>query len=339
MMVSELGEFGLIQLLSEILGPAPLAKADCSGLLVDIGDDTAIWRPEDSVELATTDTMVEGVHFRLTTTSWRDLGWKAIAINLSDIAAMGTVPQYALVSLGLSPETEVDSVADLYRGMADICREYGCWVIGGDTVSSPCTMINVTLTGRALGEITYPENVLRRSEAKVGDKIAVTGFLGNSGAGLRMLSNNMHLAESTAQSLAQAHNKPTPRVAEGQALVKAGVRAAMDLSDGLMADLPKLCRESRTAARVYIDRLPISPALGEAFGPEALDLALTGGEDYELIFSGSQQALQLASEAFSTPATIIGEMAEGEPGQVTLIDKSGQVVEWPKSGWEHFTSS
>ena len=210
------------------------------GVLLDIGDDTAAWKPGSAVELVTTDTMVEDVHFRIETTSYRDLGWKALAINLSDIAAMGGVPRYALVSLGLSPDTEGESVVEMYRGMKEIGEEFGCRVIGGDTVGAPCMMINVTLIGEAIGSGEF----LRRDGARAGDLIAVTGWLGSSGAGFRVLNGDIDVSGDVRGRLEAAHNRPIPRVAEGQALLRAGVRAAMDLSDGLMSDLPKMCAKS-----------------------------------------------------------------------------------------------
>ncbi|MEE9248223.1 MAG: thiamine-phosphate kinase [Dehalococcoidia bacterium] len=337
MKVSELGEFGLIELMSEILGPLPLAPASGYGLLTPIGDDTALWRTTDSIQVLTTDTMVEGVHFRLATTSWRDLGWKALAINLSDIAAMGCTPRYAVVALGIPPETEVQSVADIYRGMADISEQYQCQVVGGDTVSAPCVMITVSLTGQALGDKPFPQNVLTRSGAREGDSIAVTGFLGASGAGLRMLTENPSLNDPGARHMKRAHNRPCPRVTEGQALCRSGIRAAMDLSDGLMADLPKLCKASGVAAKVYLDRIPVDPKVAEAFATQALDLALTGGEDYELLFAGDEDSIERATRDCPTPVTVIGNLVSGEPGKVTLIDESGREVEWTKGGWEHFT--
>ncbi len=306
---------------------------DSRGVVLDIGDDTAAWKPGSDVELATTDTMVEDVHFRTGTTSYRDLGWKALAINLSDIAAMGGVPRYALVSLGLSPDTEGESVVELYRGMKEIGEEFGCRVIGGDTVGAPCMMINVTLIGEAMGSGEF----LRRDGARAGDLIAVTGWLGSSGAGFRVLNGDANVSGDVRERLEAAHNRPNPRVSEGQALLRAGVRAAMDLSDGLMSDLPKMCAMSGVEARVSISNLPVPGDVREVFGPEAMTLALTAGEDYELLVVGSREALERAAEEIALPLTVIGEMVEGEAGVVTLLGDDGLPVEAPKSGWEHFS--
>ena len=332
-----MGEFELIELLADILGPPTITSRDSHGLLIAIGDDAALWRAPESVEILTTDTMIEGVHFRLNTTPWRDLGWKALAINLSDIAAMGGAPLYAIVSLGLNPDTEVESVADMYRGMADIAGEYRCSIVGGDTVSAPCTMITVSLTGHASCDRAYPENVLTRSRAQAGQRIAVTGYLGGSGAGFKMLSEGLAFDDDSADYMERAHNHPTPRVAEGQLLLRQGVRAAMDLSDGLMADLPKMCKASGVAAKINSHRVPIHPKVRRAFGEQALELALSGGEDYELLFTGDERVIERVNKECPTPVTVIGEVIEGEPGTVTLLDESGTEVEWTAKGWEHFT--
>ncbi len=321
----------MVEIIADVLG----ARQRDDEVLLDIGDDTAAWRTGEGVELATTDTMVQDVHFRLETTSCRDLGWKALAINLSDIAAMGGVPRYALVSLGLSPDTEAESVAELYRGMKDIGDEFGCSVVGGDTVGAPCMMINVTL----IGEAAEPGCFLRRDAAKVGDLLAVTGYLGSSGGGFRVLNEKIEVTPDVRDRLKDAHNRPMPRVKEGQAFLNAGVRAAMDLSDGLMSDLPKMCGMSGLGARVSVGELPISADVKSVFGAGATALALAAGEDYELLVAGSRGALERASEAMITQVTVIGEMEEGEPGVVRLVDENRLAIEAPKSGWEHFSNS
>ncbi len=321
-----------MEMIADVLGARE--QDGRGGVLLDIGDDTAAWRTGSGVELATTDTMVQDVHFRLETTSYRELGWKALAINLSDIAAMGGAPRYALVSLGLHPDTDVEEVAELYRGMKEIGDEFGCRVVGGDTVGAPCMMINVSL----IGETLDPGCFMRRDAAKAGDLIAVTGWLGGSGGGFRVLNDGIEVATDVKGRLKDAHNRPVPRVKEGQTLLKAGVRAAMDLSDGLMSDLPKMGRMSRLTARVSVEDLPISADVREVFGPEAVGLALTAGEDYELLVAGSREVLERASGEMATPLTIIGEMVEGEAGAVILVDEKGKAMAAPESGWEHFSS-
>lgn len=333
MKVSELGEFGLVDLIAGVLGVGQ--SSDGRGVLLDIGDDTAAWRPVSDVELVTTDTMIQDLHFRVETTSYRDLGWKALAINLSDIAAMGGVPRYALVSLGLHPDTDAESVVEMYRGMKAIGDEFGCRVIGGDTVGAPCTMINVALIGEAAG----PGEFLRRDSARDRDLIAVTGSLGSSGAGFRVLNGEKDVPADAHRRLQEAHNRPMPRVVEGRILLESGIQAAMDLSDGLMSDLPKICLMSGVSARVFISKLPVSEDVREAFGPEATALALSAGEDYELLVAGSRDSLERASEEMTIPLTVIGEMFEGNAGEVILLNDDGTPFEGAKTGWEHFSTN
>ena len=177
--VRDIGEFGLIQSLQEMVRQWKQPSRETTfPLLLDMGDDAAAWHTVEATELATTDTLVDGVHFRHDLISWEDLGWKAMAVNLSDIAAMGGSPLYALVTLGLKPETEVEDIHALYRGMLSACQEYQCQIVGGDMVQSPVTFITIAMTGVVRG------HVLTRQEAKPGDMIAVTGPLGCAAGGL-----------------------------------------------------------------------------------------------------------------------------------------------------------
>ena len=197
MKVSELGEFGLIDLLAKI---APQGGPE-HRMLVGIGDDAAAWRGDDSTVLATTDAMVEGVHFA-TGTPWWELGWKALAVNLSDIAAMGGEPRYALVNLSLPGDTEVEDVAQLYRGMADLANEHRVAIVGGNITGAPVVMIAMTVIGRGL-----KEGLLRRSAAVPGDRIAVTGYLGSAAAGLKVLTGNL-TARSANRNLSEEGTPP-----------------------------------------------------------------------------------------------------------------------------------
>ncbi len=236
--------------------------------------------------LATTDAMVEGVHFA-TGTPWWELGWKALAVNLSDIAAMGGVPGHALVNLSLPGDTEVEDVAQLYRGMAELANQQKVAIVGGNITSAPVVMIAVTVIGRGL-----KEGLLRRSAAVPGDRIAVTSYLGSAAAGLRMLTGGLKFPPEAAALLKKAHLQPQPRIAEGQVLVKQGVRAAIDISDGLVADLGHVCAASKVGATVRVNAVPVHPLMKEAFGKDALGLALTGGEDYELLFTAGERIIE-----------------------------------------------
>ena len=330
MKVWELGEFGLIELIAKTVG-----KCSRSDLVLGIGDDTAAWLTEKSksVQLATTDILIQDVHFTLNIATWRELGWKALAVNISDIAAMGGTPSFALVSLGLPPQTEVNNIIELYRGMKELAKKFDVDIVGGNISRAPLVIIDVSLIGKASGAL------LTRSAAEPGDQIAVTGYLGQSAAGLRMLKSDLRFDKKTTAFLREAHLRPQPRVAEGQILVQHGVRAAIDLSDGLISDLTHICKASRVGAKVWIDKLPIHEFLKASFKKEARGLALTGGEDYELLFTAKSKVIAKLKDIMSSPVTVIGEIVTDTPRQVTLLDEQGKAVKWDKKGWDHFESS
>jgi thiamine-monophosphate kinase len=181
--------------------------------------------------------------------------------------------------------------------------------------------------------------MLTRSAAKPGDKIAVTGHLGASAAGLEMLNNRLKFATEATALLKNAFLRPLPRVAEGQALVKQGVRSAIDISDGLVADLKHVCDASRAGARVEIDRLPVHPAVKANFGDRALELALSGGEDYELLFTARAEVVAKVKKAVACTVTVIGEITAGKAGEVVLVDINGKPFHPARAGWEHFTAN
>ncbi len=330
MKVSEIGEFGLIELLADIVS----ASHGWQPVIIGIGDDAAAWQGDASIQLATTDTLVQGVHFHLETTTWRELGWKALAVNLSDIAAMGGCPRYALVSLGLPGDTEVEQVSDLYQGMVELARQFDVAIVGGDVISAPLLVITVTV----LGGLEREDLILTRSAAMPGDQVAVTGWLGASSAGLKMLTHRLRFDAETTAFLKEAHLRPHPRVVEGQLLMLQGVRAAIDISDGLVADLLQLCKASKAGAQIRVDRVPIHPLLRAAFQDDSLDFALSGGEDYELLFSGNREVIERVRKAVSCPVTVIGEITPGKPGEVNLIDEAGRVFPRNSIGWRHFAS-
>jgi thiamine-monophosphate kinase len=333
MKVSELGEFGLIDLLAEMVSASQDKQSDSwHQLVLGIGDDAAAWYSDVSTQLATVDTLVQDVHFSMDTISWRELGWKALAINLSDIAAMGGVPRYALISLALPEHTEVEDMAALYEGMIGLAKQFEVAIVGGDMSRAPLASITVVILGSA---IEYGR-ILTRSAASPGDKIAVTGYLGTAAAGLEMLTKRLQLSPEAAAYLRNAFLHPSPRIAEGQLLVEQGVKTAIDISDGLVSDLTHICKASRVGARVEIDRLPIPPAVKADFGDRALELALSGGEDYELLFTASAEVIGKVEEEASCPVTVIGEMVADKTGEVSLIDINGKPFHLRRAGWEHF---
>ncbi len=332
MKVSELGEFGLIELLAKMVFRSQDRQfASWQKLVTGIGDDAAVWRGDSSTQLATTDSLFQDVHFSLSTTPWKELGWKALAVNLSDIAAMGGVPRYALVSLALPGHTEVEDVTALYEGMIEVAQQFEVAIIGGDTSRAPLVSITITVLGEAKDKA-----LLTRAAARPGDKIAVTGYLGTAAAGLEMLARRLQFAPETTNQLKEAFLRPWPRVAEGQVLGEKGVKTAIDISDGLLADLKHVCDASQVGARVEIDRIPVHPAVKANFGSKALELALSGGEDYELLFTAGAETITKARETISCPVTVIGEIVADKAGEVTLVDIKGKPVHLDRAGWEHF---
>ena len=327
----DLGEFGLIARL------LPLLDASGPPALVGAGDDAAAWEQPAAVVVASADALVEGVHFDLALTSWADLGWKSLAVNLSDLAAMGATPQWALVTLGVRPDAPVAGLEDLYRGLAAVGARYGCRVAGGDTVGVRHeTLIGVTV----LGAVPSGEGgtLLRRDRGRPGDRLAVTGTLGASAAGLHALRHPGDLPAALLAPLAAAHRRPLPQVAAGQALRRAGVRCAMDVSDGLLADAAKLGAASGAGVRLAAGRLPLDPGVRAAFPQRALAWAAAGGEDYQLLFAAPPQTMVGARRALGdagVAATEVGVLTD-QPGTVQLLDEDGREVVLGDAGWDHF---
>ena len=335
MKISELGEFGLIDLLAGMVkdGSDPASEAQ-KHLLIGIGDDAAAWSGDDSIQLATTDALIQDVHFTLDTTTWVELGWKSLAVNLSDIAAMGGLPRYALVSLALPPQIEVEQVTDLYKGMLSLAQQFDVAIIGGNMSSSPVVAINITV----IGSTGSPDKtrMLTRSAARPGDEIAVTGNPGLAAAGLEIITKNSSLPPDVKDLLTRAFLTPFPRVAEGRALVAAGVRASIDISDGLLSDLRHICQASKVGARIEIDRLPLHPALKTAFPRRAIEFALSGGEDYELLFTAPPETMHKLQDSIKCRMTVIGKITAENAGEVKVIDSKGNPVDHSKMGWTHF---
>jgi thiamine-monophosphate kinase len=334
MKLSELGEEALIERIVRMHG----LPTSGPGLIVGVGDDAAVL-DTGAVEyvVVTTDMLVEGTHFRLDINTPYQLGWKSVAANISDIGAMGGLPTWTFVSMAFRAEMDVEFVDDLYRGMMECARRFGSAVVGGDTNAVEAeSVISVTQMGRI-----EPANVARRVGARPGDRILVTGRLGDSRGGLELLlKHGLDEATRISPSLVKAHLMPVPRVPEARAAVgTGGLRAMMDLSDGLGADLPKLCKASGVGAVVYADRLQISDDLRAAatlLGKDAVDLAAGGGEDFELLMAVSPDAVDrviaAVEKATRTPVAEIGEITESRSVE---IDRNGDRRPL-KGGWEHF---
>jgi thiamine-monophosphate kinase len=334
MLISELGEFALIDRVQSIIATQ---RPD---IVVGVGDDAAVLADtEDEFRLATIDSQVEEVHFMRQYVSAHQLGRRALAINLSDIAAMGGRPQYALVSLALSSDTQVAWVEELYRGMREEADRYGVALVGGNMARSPGgAVVDVCVLGRV-----RREHLLLRSGARPGDRVLVTGQLGKAAAGLKLLLEpGLSIgADARAALLARALT-PTPRLPEAAAIASLGRATAMlDLSDGLSSDIGHICERSRVGVRIRAEALPISAAVrnvAKLTSTPAWDMALGGGEDYELCFTAPPEAVEelvAAVREKGTTATVVGEILPAEQGR-RLVPPDGQEVRLEPSGWQHF---
>jgi thiamine-monophosphate kinase len=336
--VRDVGEFGLIELLAASL-PAEVRVA--TDLQLGIGDDAAVWQPTPGEHIVvTTDSLVESVHFRRDWTDWESLGHKALAVNVSDLAAMGAIPKLAVISLGLDGEERIGDIQALYRGLGGLARRFGMTIAGGDIVRSPRGLI---LHVTAIGE-TRGQRVLTRAGANAGDLIGVTGTLGASAAGLGLLGlapDDARRRAATANQLIEAHLRPEPRVALGAALLMHGATSAMDLSDGLLGDLPKILGASGVSARLDEDAVPVAAAVRALFPDKWVDLALRGGEDYELLFTAPRttwDAIDGAARKTGGTVTAIGEIIARGSGlaNIELVDRDGTRRTASVGAFDHF---
>ncbi|MBX3071544.1 MAG: thiamine-phosphate kinase [Thermomicrobiales bacterium] len=336
--VGSVGEFGLIDRITKSL---PSKVRSHPSMRVGIGDDTAVWQPTPGEQLlVTTDALVERIHFDLDWQDWESLGWKSLAVNVSDIAAMGGRPALATFTLGLQAEVAVDDILAFYRGAARLAEASGMLIAGGDIVRSPeCLSIGVTVVGE-----TRDGRFLSRSGAQVGDLIAVSGTIGAAAAGLKLLQlpdDDPRRHAATAPALIDALLEPQPRVELGELLLASGASAAMDLSDGLLGDLPKILSASQVSAELQIADLPVASSVRALFPHDWLSMALSGGEDYELVFTASQEAYDAISgpaNDFHQMVTVIGRVVEADTSGASLrmFDESGNQVPHTTGAFTHF---
>lgn len=330
MELAETGESNLIDQLAKIVheGRRPSAVS-WQNLSIGIGDDAAVWKSTGDQTLATTDCLIEGIHFTRDITDWYNLGWKALAVNLSDIAAMGGLPTYALITLGLPKDVHTEHIIHLYAGMNELAGKYEVAIAGGNVSSSPSVFISITVIGRADGHL------LTRNAAIPGEVVAVTGSLGSAAGGLMLLQKNCSPPES-GKILCEAFLKPCPRMEMGALLVAEGVRCATDVSDGLTIDLEHICRQSGVGATIETARVPQLPALTALFDTRATALALSGGEDYEILFTASAKAIEGIVAKAPCPVTVIGTVTASDHGKPKLLGPDGQDFVLGSQGWQHF---
>ncbi len=295
---------------------------------VGVGDDAAVVAPGSGELVLTTDALVEDTHFTLATTSARDLGAKAIAVNVSDLAAMAASPRYALCALTISPAIDAAWVMELFGGMREACDEYALWLVGGDLARG--AEVSVVIT--AVGEVA-PGRAIIRAGAQPGDHLVVTGTLGAAAAGLR-LSGEARALHPDERAALLRYLRPIARVGEAGALARHGATAMMDISDGLALDLSRLCAAGGVGVRLPLAEVPVAPAA-------TLQEALSGGEDYELLAAlPGEAAVEAArselNETFGTPLHEIGRITDAE---LIVIARDGAERALDPAGWDHFSET
>jgi thiamine-monophosphate kinase len=334
--LKDLGEFNFIDRIT------PGCDAgDPSHVVQGIGDDAAITTRAEGVQLVTTDLLIERVHFIRGTISPRQLGYKSLAVNLSDIAAMGGTPHDAYVSIAIPPEVPVEELDAIYDGMKELARASDVNLLGGDTTGSRQDLcINIVVIGSV-----RREEVLLRSGAREGDRIAVTGTLGDSAGGLAVLLSDPEIPADVAATLLRAHYEPEMYLEEARLFAVSGVvHAAIDLSDGLASDLRHICQRSGVGAVVDLASVPLSDELRvlcNDTGADPLQLALSGGEDYRLLVTvdpaGFDELSRGIARATGRELYDIGAIV-AEPG-IHLRATDGSLTPMSISGWDHFITA
>ena len=316
-----MSEAAVLQEILAVLGTRP-------GVRVGIGDDTAVLAADPPL-LVAHDMLVEDVHFRWTTHAWADVGHAALAVNLSDIAAMGGEPIAAVVGLACPTDAlRSAEVREFYGAMEELAKASGCSIIGGDISRARETVVGVTVIGR----MPHGLAPVLRSGARPGQVVCVTGRLGRSAAGRLLLDDPPAHPGPHDPELIAAHKRPAPRLAAGLGLARAGVSAMMDISDGLCLDAERMALASGVCITIELDQVPIGEGVGAVAndaGIDATELASTGGEDYELLVA-------IDPELMSAPGidlVSVGTVGAGAPGLVTL--RHGRPVRLPRLGWDH----
>jgi thiamine-monophosphate kinase len=325
----EIGEFGIINRIRK------WTTSSDPALLQGIGDDVAVIKMGAKVLLITTDILIEGVHFDR---SWVDpypLGRKALAVNLSDIASMGGIPKYFLISIGLPKNLQISFVSSFYRGLKREAKQFRVELIGGDTSLAPKIVINICLLGEGM-----KRDLLFRKGAKVGDDLFISGTLGDAALGLRILQEKKKM--NGAERLVNKHLSPYPRIELGQSIAKRHLATAMiDVSDGLLIDTSHLLEESEVGARICEDRIPLSRLYRKwihFFSKDPCSFALSGGEDYELLFTAPpemRERISSLARSLKIPITRIGEIVPKKDG-LHIIGRDEKDYSPSRLGFDHF---
>jgi len=327
MKLSRLGEFGLIERVRR-------RTVQGRGVNLGIGDDAAWVQTRSGSCLLTTDLLIEGVHFDLKWISLYALGHKTLAVNMSDIAAMGGKPAYLLLSLGIPSTFESEDVEKYYRGIRSLALKSGVALVGGDTSVAKSLFISACLIGHA------PYRPITRGGAQVGDDIYVTGTLGDSALALKLLrGKSLLFRKPAARFLLSRHHFPTARLRVGATLARNKLaRAMIDVSDGLLQDLGHICRASRIGAILVEEKLPLSAAYRSLAGREGTGYALSGGEDYELLFCARRRdrsEIEKLEKGVGVPITRIGTCVPSRDG-ITVLDSNGRSLSFRGTGHDHF---
>lgn len=345
--ISEVGERGLIEMIRNLVEFTPEDPSLTERLIKGISDDTAVYRPAPgTVQLFTTDTLVEGVDFDLTYTSFKHLGWKSMISSVSDIGAMGGRPRFAVVVLVVPAKISVEMVREFYEGALVACREYQCLIVGGDLSAAMGTLtVNVTMVGEA-----EESHLCFRSSARIGDLICVTGDLGASQAGLKILLREKERFLKSGdgadfepnllpyKEAVEKHLTPRPPLVTIESILqRTPIHAMVDVSDGLVSDLRQICAESGVGAEIEQQNIPIANItrkVAQEFSENPIDYALYGGEEYELLFTLPEHQDQKV-EALGDSITVIGRIVDQSKG-VEFITENADRVALPWGGWDHF---
>jgi thiamine-monophosphate kinase len=325
-----LSEFDLLAKLRARLGTVG------DRVVIGSGDDAAVVRVGGAVSVTSVDAFVEGVHFRLATTSMRDLGHKCLAAALSDIAAMAASPGEAYITVGLPEHLGEREMLELADGAQALAQEHDVTICGGDLTRADELFVAVTVVGYA----DDAESIVTRRGAAPGHLVGVTGALGGSGAGLLLLERKPPgIDMQTGERLLDRHLRPRPLLAAGHALAAAGVSAMLDVSDGIASDLQRLSEQSGVSIEVQLGSLPLDEGVVEvaaAVGIDALEVAAAAGEDYELLFTAPEDARKRVEQAGSdsgSPVTWIGRVSGTGDAAPTLLDETGRSRRF--AGWDH----